>query len=148
MATTAYSTDDDLIKIRPNILDLGVAEWEERHQEAFDIINRVLITRWYRVVTPDRGIDWRLTEFDPDLADTSQLLRLSCYKTLELAYLYLMKDGPEADGFERNAKTFERKYGHELKEILGIGVNYDWDSNDEITYDEKYESAPRTLLRG
>ena len=147
MAVTYYSTNDDLIKIRPNILDLGVGNWEEQHVEAFAIINRALISRWYKVVAGEHGVDWWLTEFDPDLVDSSQLLRLSCYKTLELAYTYLMKDGPDPDGFERNAKNFGKKYGQELKEVLGIGITYDWDADDEYDTEEKYEPAPRRNYR-
>ena len=45
-----YSTDDDLVKIRPNILDLGVPEWIDQHKEAFSIINRALVARWYKTV--------------------------------------------------------------------------------------------------
>lgn len=147
MAVTYYSTDDDLVKIRPNILDLGVSDWEEQHLEAFSIINRALISRWYKVIAAEHSIDWWLTEFSPDQVDVSQLLRLSCYKTLELAYTYLMKDGPDADGFERNAANFGKKYGQELKEVLSIGITYDWDDDDEYDTEEKFEPAPRRLYR-
>lgn len=147
MAVTYYSTDDDLVKIRPNILDLGIGDWEEQHMEAFEIINRVLISRWYKIIAGEHGVDWWLTEFDPDLVDSSQLLRLSCYKTLELIYTYLMKDGPDPDGFERNSKNFGKKYNEELKEVLSIGITYDWDADDEFDTEEKYEPAPRRIYR-
>ena len=147
MAVTYYSTDDDLVKIRPNILDLGVSSWEEQHLEAFAIINRALISRWYKVIAAEHGVNWWETEFEPDQIDVSQLLRLSCYKTLELAYTFLMKDGPDPDGFERNAKTFGKKYNEELKEVLSIGVTYDWDVDSEYDTEEKYETAPRRIYR-
>ena len=147
MAVTYYSTDDDLVKIRPNILNLGQASWEEQHVEAFDIINRTLIARWYKDIATEHGVDWWLTEFDPDLVDTDQLTRLSCYKVLEIAYMYLMKDMPESDGFERHEKLFAKKYSQELNDLLGIGINYDWDANDEISSEEKYETTPRRLYR-
>lgn len=147
MAVTFYSTDDDLLKIRSNILSLGVSDWEEQHKEAFEIINRALIARWYREVADDNSIDWRETEFDPEKVDTSQLLRLSCYKTLELAYLYLMKDAPEPDGFERQHEIFAKKYINELSEVLSLGINYDWDEDDEISSEEMYQSRQRRLVR-
>jgi len=126
---------------------LGQSDWEEQHLEAFDIINRTLISRWYKVVAAEHGVDWWLTEFDPDLVDTDQLVRLSCYKVLELAYMFLMKDSPDSDGFERHVTLFSGLYSQELKEVLGIGINYDWDANDEIGTDEKYEPAPRRNYR-
>jgi len=147
MAVTYYSTDDDLVKIRPNILDLGQGDWEDVHLEAFSIINRVLISRWYKVVAVEHGVDWWLTEFDPDRVDVDQLLRLSCYKVLELAYMHLMKDSPESDGFERHATLFSKLYSQELKEVLGIGITYDWDADDEYDTEEKYEPAPRRNYR-
>jgi hypothetical protein len=147
MAVTYYSTDDDLVKIRPNILDLGQPSWEDQHLEAFEIINRALIARWYKPLAVEHGIDWWLTEFDPDLVDSTQLVRLSCYKVLELAYTYLTKDSPEEDGFERHQKLFEKKYSQELKEVLAIGLNYDWDASDEIDVEEKYETSSRRIYR-
>jgi hypothetical protein len=147
MAVTVYSTDDDLVKIRPNILSLGVSDWEEQHQEAFSIINRVLISRWYREVAEDNEIDWRETSFDAEKVDVDQLLRLSCYKTLELIYMYLMKDSPEADGFERQMNLFATKYNNELSELLSLGINYDWDDDDTIASDESYQPRQRRLVR-
>jgi len=146
--TTYYSTDADLLKIRPNILNLGMPTWEDLHIEAFDIINRTLIARWYKEIAAEHGVDWWLTEFDPDYVDATQLVRLSCYKVLELAYMQLMKDSPESDGFERHRDYFEKKYSQELKEVLAIGINYDWDADDEIDTDEKYETSPRRIWRG
>ena len=108
MAIEFYSTDDDLVMIRPNILELGISCWEDQHKEAFKVINRILIGRWYKQMALEYGVDWRETEFDPELVDKDQLVRLSCYKTLEFAYLYLMKDSPEPDGFEREMTMFQK----------------------------------------
>lgn len=144
---TVYSNDEDLQRIRPNILQFGVADWTDQHEEAFRQINRALISRWYRQAVADRNIDYRETEFDPDNVDISQVLRLSCYKTLELAYLYLMKDAPDPDAFERQMKLFQKLYFNELDEVLAIGINYDWDEDNSIASDEKYDVPNRTLLR-
>lgn len=149
----AYSTDADLIKIRPNILGLGVSSWEsepnDKHTEAYSLINRALIYKWYKTVAYSMGVDdWRATEFDPDLIDQNQVNLLSCYKTLELIYLYLMKDSPEPDGFEREMKIFRGLYNDEFKELLAIGINYDWDGDETIeSPDEKYIPSRRELVR-
>jgi hypothetical protein len=148
MAVTYYSTDDDLVKIRPNILDLGQADWEDAHLEAFSKINRTLISRWYKQAAEEHGIDWWLTEFSADQIDVDQILRLSCYKVLEIAYTYLMKDTPESDGFDRHRKFFKKEYSQELAEVLSIGISYDWDDDDEIDTDERYEVQPRRLYKG
>ena len=147
MAVTYYSTDDDLVKIRPNILELGVGTWEDTHLEAFSLINRTLISRWYKVIAGEHGIDWWLTEFSADQIDVTQILRLSCYKVLQLAYMHLMKDSPEPDGFERQMMLFSKLYNQELEDLLAIGISYDWDDDDEIDTEEKYEPAPRRIYR-
>ncbi len=147
MATEAYSEDNDLIKIRPNILDLGVSDWGFQHAEAFTIINRMLIGKWYIQAATDQGVDWRTVEFDPDKIDASQLVRASCYKTLEMAYLYLMKDAPEPDGFEREMKLFQQLFNTEINQLLGLGLNYDWDDSDTIDSEEKYQRSTRRLVR-
>ena len=142
-----YSTDDDLIKIRPNILDLGVPEWIDQHKEAFKIINRAIIARWYKSVAAENEVDWTTTEFDADLVDISQVLRLACYKTLELAYIYLTQDSPNPGGFERENEAFARRYNSELNEVLAIGLSYDWDQDDEFDDSEKYQQPIRRLKR-
>jgi hypothetical protein len=147
MAITYYSEDDDLLKVRPNILSLGVGSWEEQHIEAFELINRTIIARWYKPTAVKFAVDWRLTEFDPDLVDSTQLVKLSCYKVFEMAYTFLMKDTPEPDGFDRHRKHFGKQYSQELRDILSIGVSYDWNADDEISSDEKYEYTPRRIYR-
>ena len=148
MATTKYCEDADLINIRPNILELGVASWDTQSIDAFDIINRTLIAKWYKNVALEHDIvDWRTTPFDPEKVDPEQIKRMACYKTLELAYMHLMKDSSTADGFERETDFFRDRYNEELTIILGLGVNYDWDADDTISDDEKYEPQIRRLVR-
>lgn len=145
----AYSTDTDIVAIRPNILDLGISNWDDKHEDAFAVINRALTSKWYKSVAYDMGVsDWRDPGFNSDLVDTDQVVNLSCYKTLELIYLYLMKDSPEPDGFERQMKIFRGLYNDEWKELLAVGINYDWDEDDVIgASDEKYVPSRRGLVR-
>jgi hypothetical protein len=147
MARTHYSTDEDIVKIRPNVLTVGVSDWQTQHEESFDIINRALIGKWYKAIADEYGVDWRVTPFDPDLVDIDQVRRLASYKALELLYLYLMKDSPEADGFEREMTLFRNRYNDELMEILAIGINYDWDESGTIEPDETYQPKIRRLQR-
>lgn len=142
-----YCTDADLVKYRPNILQLGVESWEEQREEAYKVINRVLETRWFRKVAPEMGFDILLTSFDPDLVKENNLTRLEIFKTLELIYMYLKKDSPEADGFERNEKAFRERYNEELEMVLSIGVEYDWDASGTVEQDERYIYQPRRLVQ-
>jgi hypothetical protein len=145
MAT--YCTDADLVKWRPNILQLGVEDWKEQREEAYAIINRVIEIRWYRQVAEEMGYDWRLTAFTPASVRTGTLTRLECFKTLELAYMHLKKGTPEADGFERLEEQFRLRYSEELDLVLADGIDYDWSGNDTFDDDEIAIFATRRQKR-
>lgn len=142
-----YCTDADLVKYRPNIMQLGVDSWEEQRQEAYSIINRVIKVRWYRAVAEEMGYDWRETDFDPDLVSSGQLDRLECFKTLELAYLKLQKDTKDPDGFARLEESFHARYNSELDFVLSSGIDYDWNSDDAIDTMETAVQGPRRQKR-
>lgn len=143
-----YSTDEDLVGLRPDILDLGVEKYTPQHEEAKRIIDRVLEFRWYRNAAEDIGVDWRTTAFDPTLlksADT-QLKRLSSYKALELAYEYLMQASPSPTAFSELRDLYAKKYKEELSDVLGAGVDYDWsEAGEDIIGGE--ETAAPTIRR-
>jgi hypothetical protein len=143
----AYSTDSDLVAIRPNILGLGVTAWTAKHDEAATLINRALESMWYKRAAEEHEVDWGDTPFDSSKVDKTQLVRLSCYKVLELAYLYLMKDSPEADGFAREREIFARMYNDELNAVLQTGISYDWDASGTVETDERCEPRYRRLQR-
>jgi hypothetical protein len=145
----SYCTEDDMEKIRPKIMELGVDGWDDQIAEADAIIDRALETRWYRQSAEEQGIDFRATEFDRTklLSAVTECTRLGCYKSFELAYLYLMKDAPESDAFERQAKTFAKLYNEELSEVLGTGLSYDWDGSGTLADTEKLIPVKRRLAR-
>jgi len=149
MAIEVYCTDADLVEVRPKILSFGVADWETKRKEAFAIINRVIDARWYREIIKQQkfGIDPNQTPFNPDYVQADQLKRLAVYKSLELAYMHLMKEGPDQDGFERGMKNFRQLYNEELDIVMAVGISYDWDASGSLTYDERYIKAPRRLKR-
>jgi len=155
MAT--YCTEDDMVKVRANIMDLGVASWEDQLTEAKAVIDRAIEVRWYRQAVKDYGsergptrhIDYREYPFDPDLMLNAgtQLTRLAVYKTLQLAYMFLATDAPEPSAFERQAKTFESMYSTELSDVLAQGIDYDWDGSGALDYTEKRTPSMRRLSR-
>lgn len=146
-----YCTEDDLERVRPNIMQLGVDGWDDQLAEADEVIDRVLDARWYRTAAREYGLDPRETPFDKTklLSATTQLTRLATYKTLELAYIYLQKDkgGPEGDPFERQAGNFRKLYTTELSEVLAAGLDYDWDASGDLAYTEKQTTVVRRLAR-
>ena len=144
-----YSTDLDLTKIRPKIMDYAVSKWDDQRTEAEEIIHRSLEVRWYREEAEHLGVDWRSYQFNPSLMlnGTAQLKRLSCYKTLELAFLHLMKDSPEPDAYERQMDLFSKRYGEELRAVLADGIDYDWDESGDLGMLEKSRPERRRTKR-
>lgn len=142
-----YSTDSDLVQVAPKILDYNVSDWTFMHTRSKEIIDRILEQKWYRPESTHRGLLYEDTPFDADLLDASQLVWLSCYKALELIYQYLMKPGPTEDFFERQSKYFADRFTTELNQLLGLGITYDWDQDDEYDEDERIQPQRRRLGR-
>lgn len=145
----SYCTEEDMEKIRPKIMELGVDGWDDQIAEADAIIDRALETRWYRQAAAEYSVDYRATPFARAnlLSAAVECTRLGAYKSLQLAYLHLMKDAPDADAFERQAKTFAKLYATELSEVLATGLSYDWDASGDLADTEKSMPVKRRLAR-
>jgi hypothetical protein len=143
-----YCTDDDLVELRPDILNLGVSGWDEQIEEAGKVIDRALQAKWYKAQADEYGLDWREEPFDRDklLNAAEQLTRLGTYKSLELAYLHLMKNQVE-DAFRTQMLLFQKLYARELEEVLLAGLDYDWDASGALASSETLAPRIRRLER-
>lgn len=143
-----YCTDDDLLSYRPNILTLGVDNWDDQHEIAFADINRMITAKWYRQAASKMGYDPDLVAFRPESVQDDALKKLESYRTLEYAYMILMKESIQGDGFERNMNIFARLYSTELGIILSTGIKYDWSGDGLIDPSEnQLLPAQRRLYR-
>jgi len=143
-----YCSEDDLVLIRPDVMDLGIKDWSSQIEEAGLVIDRIVEVEWYRRIAEENDIDWRVTPFDRDLllnAD-DQLTRLGCYKTLELIFMYLMKHNLE-DVYDKERLLFRGLYAEELEDVMKFGLDYDWDESGAITSDESIVPRVRRLVR-
>lgn len=145
--TPLYVEESDLQAIRPDILNYGVSDWSDIIFKAESRIWRILEARWYRERASDFGVDPNETVFDPELLkDPDQIKDLICYKALEFAYLYLMKDRGEPDAFERQSKLFKGLFADELSNLLSAGFDYEWGTG--YSQDERMVPRKRRLTRG
>jgi len=142
-----YCDSDDLVLIRPNILELGVLDWSDQIVEAGKIIDRAIEVKWFRRIAEENNLDWRVTTFDRDNLSSAenQLTRLGCYKSLELIFMYLMKHRAN-DAFANERKLFADLYKEELHEVLLAGLDYDWEG-DGLDSDEMSIPQVRRLVR-
>jgi len=141
--------DRHLRQVRPDIFEFGQTNFKAQMDEAEDIVNRALDARWYRRVAQDNGLDYQTTPFEPAkmLNADSQLWRVYTYKSLELIYLFLMKNTPNGDAFDRQRKIFAELYKEELSEILTAGIDYDFGGDDSIGAGENLVPSVRRLVR-
>ena len=148
-ASEPYCSEADLVEERSNIMQYGVVSWDNKIDQAVQIIDEDLDLRWYRGVASDFGVDWREYPFDNDLLYSSpRIKRLAVYKTLELIYRYLMKDAPpDQDAFSHQSKTYGKLYETELKSLIESGIDYDWDASGGLTYEETKQQGQRRLTR-
>jgi hypothetical protein len=147
----AYSTDADLLNVRSTIMSLGVDDWSDFHDTAKTKIDQDLEVKWYRNAAPSAGYDWRFTPFDATLLTNAatQLLDLSCYKTLFLIYRYLAQDTTmEQDAYGQQRAYWEHEYDLELERVIERGLDYDWDSSAAIdTWEKSHERTGRRVKR-
>lgn len=158
-----YCTDEDMTAIRANIMDLGVTDWLIEREQAYEDINKLIIVRWWRQAAISMGLTPNVypsmavrnsviptgatgTAFDPTRLDTAQIKRCAVFKSLELAYMKLMKEGENADGFERLMDKFALEFTKAFDLEIAIGLLYDWDDDGE-TSDEAYVKTSRRLYR-
>lgn len=144
-----YAIDSDLLDRRPNILSLGKSEWDSSHSKAKILINRDLEAMWYRKASAEEGLDFRATPFAPSrmLDAGNQLKDLGVFKALELIYEYLAKDSEE-DNYMKLRDRYYKTYRDELKSVIALGIDYDWDANGILDNDEvSYQAPTRRLQR-
>lgn len=142
-----YSTDANLIGIRPKCLSFGITDATTYHARAKVIIDRIIEQKWYRPEATDRGYIFEDTPFAADQLEPTQMVYLSSYKTLELLYMALMKTAPEADGFERLAGIYREEFDKELQSLLSLGITYDWDDDDSYSEAERISTQRRRLKK-
>jgi hypothetical protein len=143
-----YSDDQDLIAVQQDIMSYGRDSWYELHTEAKDIIDRTVESLWYKKAAADEGKDWTETQFDADQLSAPQLKRVSVYKTLELAFLWLSNPrNPETDGYMQRSEHFGHRYEAEIRDLFALGISYDWDADDSVEVDERLRPQFRRLKR-
>jgi hypothetical protein len=144
-----YCTEQDLLEERPQIMNYGVATWDDKIVRACEILDRDLDVNWYRGAAENLGVDWRQYPFDPTLLfNSSTVQQLAVFKTLELCYRHLAKDAPpDQDAFTPQSRNYRKLYSEELKDACAAGLDYDWDGSGGLTYEETGHVAQRRLTR-
>ena len=132
----AYSSDADLLKLIPDILDFGIETFVAEHPKAKLDIERELRNKWW----PRKGI---AGEMDNSKLTSSQFTMTSAYLVLYRYVLPQLTNWTDGDRFGNMIDFYKARYGEELEAVLADGVEYDEDGDGNIKLDEKQPVGQR-----
>lgn len=134
----AFSDDDDLEAIVPDIFDLGILAFTAEHAKAQADIEREIRNRWWH----RKGIQG---EMNASYLTESQWTRASAYLVLWKYALPQLTNWVDDDRFLQMIDFYKARYGEELDAVFQDGVEYDADDDGTVTDKEK-ESVPLNRL--
>lgn len=138
----AMSTDDDLLKYQPEILNYGIDEFTEEHAKARDDVLRKLRSEWWSKAKTYYAFpgNSKYAEMDETKLNESQFTRVAVFRVLSeyaLPQLTKWNNENEEDKFQVMMKHYEKRYKTEFEEILLDGVEYDFDDDGVVQDDER-----------
>lgn len=145
-----YSTDADLQEYEPDILNLGIPEFQDLHEKSYDDINRLIEIDWwprasYRQYDITRGT---YANIDVTLLVDNQWKRAAVYHVLAY-YIYprLSTFTPEGDVYMEKMQYYKDKFKEEFNLCLKQGVQYDYNNDSTIEESEKLPVHFNRLVR-
>ena len=145
-----YATDTDLQEYEPDILNLGIPEFQDLHQKTYDDINRLIEIEWwpranYRQYNISRGTYARMNF---DLLVDSQWKRCAVFHVLAY-YIYpsLSTFSPEGDVYREKMEYYRAKFQEELDLCFKAGVQYDYNDDSVIDDAERQPTHFNRLVR-
>jgi hypothetical protein len=132
----AYSSDADLLKLIPDILDLGIESFVLEHPKAQADIQRELRIKWW----PRKNI---AGEMDNSKLTATQFTMASAYLVLWRYALPQLTNWTEGDRFGNMIDFYKARYGEEIESVLADGVEYDADGDGNVKEDEKQSVGQR-----
>tara|TARA_R110002153_G_scaffold212350_1_gene364911 strand:- start:299 stop:712 length:414 start_codon:yes stop_codon:yes gene_type:complete len=136
----AFSTDEDLQKLIPDILSLGIFSFADEHAKAKSDIEREIRNRWWE----KRGLSG---ELKPQYLTDSQWNMTAVYLVLWKYALPQLTNWVDGDRFQNMITFYKSRYGEEIEDVFQDGVEYDDDNNGTVDEDEKFPINHGRLVR-
>lgn len=136
----AFSTDADLMKLVPDILNLGIESFTLEHAQAKADIERKIRADWWA----KRGYSG---ELDSSKLTSSQWTRSSSYLVLWKYALPKLTNWVDNDRFMGMIDFYKARYGEEIESVFQDGVEYDADGDGTVTDKEKEPINSGRLVR-
>jgi hypothetical protein len=138
----AYSSDADLLKLIPDILDLGIESFSIEHPKAQAEIERDLRIKWWP--RKSMNIDG---EMDESKLTASQFTQAAAYLVLWMYALPKLTNWVDGDRFGNMINFYKARYGEEMEAVYGDGIEYDNDGDGNVTEEEREFVAVNRLDR-
>tara|TARA_R110000823_G_scaffold19307_3_gene59603 strand:+ start:232 stop:690 length:459 start_codon:yes stop_codon:yes gene_type:complete len=139
-----FSTDSDLADLVPDILELGIVSFADKHANAQADIERELRIKWWPKKRLSFSDSHTYSEMDASKLVDSQFTRVSAYLVLWRYSLTQLTNWVQDDRFVQMIEFYKARYNEELEAILDDGVEYDVDGSGTIT---DYEKQPQNVNR-
>lgn len=136
----AFSTDNNLTELVPDILDFGITAFTDEHARAQADIEREIRNRWWH----RKGI---AGEMDVSYLTESQWTRSASYLVLWKYALPQLTNWVDDDRFLQMIDFYKARYGEELDAVFQDGVEYDANDDGSVSNKEKEPIALNRLDR-
>lgn len=126
----AFSDDNDLTDILPDILDLGITAFYAEHAKAEADIKREIRAKWWAATG-------RIGEMDDTLLTDSQWTKASAYLVLWKYALPQLTNWVDGDRFQNMISFYRDMYHQEINAVFEDGVEYDFNDDGTVEDSEK-----------
>ena len=138
----AMSTDADLLKYQPEILNYGIDEFTDEHAKARADVLRKLRSEWWNKAKSYNAFpgNSKYAEMDETKLTESQFNRVAVFRVLSeyvLPQLTKWNTEGDEDKFQVMMTHYQKRYMTEFAEILLDGVEYDFDNDGTVQDDER-----------
>lgn len=136
----AFSTDNDLTDLQPDILSLGISSFADYHANAQADIEREIRVKW-----------WSMTgytgELDTTLLTATQWTKASAYLVLWKYALPQLTNWIPDDRFKIMMDHYKSMYAEEMAAVFADGVEYDYNDDGTVSDSEKSTTIISRLVR-
>ena len=138
----AMSTDEELLKYQPDILEYGINEYTTEHERAREDIIRKLRSQWWNKAKSSPHFEGSslYAELDDTKLNEAQFTRCAVYLVLAeyvLPQLTKWNANGDEDKFQVMMKHYKTKFNEEFAQILLDGVDYDFDNDGTVQDNER-----------
>lgn len=145
-----FATNSDLVRLYPNAMDHGVADWTEHLAEAQGDIENIVKAKWFYPEFGSQRTRGLVVQpvYYPERLTASQWTKACVYRALSAYILpHLSTFRPEGDSFQEQMDFFDQRFDEEMDLQFGVGIEYDLNADGNVAITEKFPTLTNRLYR-